>query len=214
MKKVKVTSVKEITEEVFIASLDYQPFFIPGQVVNITEDLSLPPRMYSICSPPDNPSTEILFDLKQDGRLTPYLSKTRAGDFIYVSRPSGNFMCPESEKAFWIASGTGIAPFASMFYAGNTDNKLLIHGGRKLESFYFQHDIAPVMKENYVRCCTTETATDIYPGRLTRWLKEQQELPKDYKYYLCGSAEMVVQTRDILVSKGIAFDSVIAEIYF
>ncbi|MBE0653662.1 MAG: hypothetical protein IH594_07675 [Bacteroidales bacterium] len=54
----------------------------------------------------------------------------------------------------------------------------------------------------------------MYHGRLTSWLKEQEHLPRDYKYYLCGSAEMVVQTRDILVAKGISFDRIMAEIYF
>ena len=34
------------------------------------------------------------------------------------------------------------------------------------------------------------------------------------KYYLCGSAEMVVEIRDILIEKGIPFDRIISEIYF
>ena len=39
-------------------------------------------------------------------------------------------------------------------------------------------------------------------------------LPVDRKYYLCGSAEMVVGTRDILISKNVPYDAIIAEIYF
>lgn len=34
------------------------------------------------------------------------------------------------------------------------------------------------------------------------------------KYYLCGSADMVVEARDILISKGIPFGNIISEIYF
>ena len=34
------------------------------------------------------------------------------------------------------------------------------------------------------------------------------------KYYLCGSAEMVVECREILLGKGIAFSNIVAEIYF
>ena len=34
------------------------------------------------------------------------------------------------------------------------------------------------------------------------------------KYYLCGSAEMVVDTRDILIEKGIPFENIVSEIYF
>ena len=57
-------------------------------------------------------------------------------------------------------------------------------------------------------------AENVYFGRLTNWLKEQKELPLDIKYYLCGNPEMVVEVRDILVSKGISFNNIISEIYF
>lgn len=214
MKKIKVHSLKEIARKVYIISLDYRPVFIPGQVIELTEDPSLPPRMYSICSPPGNKKLDILFDLKEDGRLTTAMAKMKARNILYAGDPMGNFTCEENEKAYWIAAGTGVAPFASMSFSGNIQNKILIHGGRQLESFYFQKAFEKVLKENYIRCCTSEQSPVVYPGRLTSWLKEQKDLPHDYKYYLCGSAEMVVQTRDILVSRGIDFDSVIAEIYF
>lgn len=214
MKKIKVYSLNEIASKVYIISLSHQPEFIPGQVIELTEDPSLPPRMYSICSPPGNKKMDILFDLKERGRLTGAMTKMKAGNNLYAGDPMGNFTCEKDEKAYWIAAGTGIAPFASMFFSGNTRNKKIIHGGRRLESFYFQKEIENVLKENYIRCCTSEKSPAVYPGRLTSWLKEQKYLPPDYKYYLCGSAEMVVQTRDILVSKGIDFDSIIAEIYF
>ncbi|MFW5821064.1 MAG: ferredoxin--NADP reductase [Bacteroidota bacterium] len=214
MKKVQLSSVKEIAGNVYILSLDYRPDFIPGQVIELTEDLALPPRIYSICSAPGNKTMEILFDIKEEGRLTKKMSGMKAGDTIFAGDPMGNFICPMNEKAWWIASGTGIAPFASMFFSGNIYNKVIIHGGKKLESFYFQKEFERVLNEKYIRCCTREKSEKVYNGRLTAWLKEQESFPPDYKYYLCGSSEMVVQTRDILVSKGIEFDSVIAEIYF
>lgn len=214
MKKVKIEEKEEIAENVYIISLEYRPEFIPGQVLEITEDLALPPRMYSICSSPGEKFVRLLFDVKEEGRLTPFLAKIKTGTSIYTSEPRGNFTCGKLEKAWWIAAGTGIAPFASMFMSGIRENKFLIHGGRKLESFYFQDVFEPALKNNYLRCCSTDTGPKVYHGRLTNWLSEQKELPADYKYYLCGSAEMVVQTRDILVSKNIDFDSIIAEIYF
>lgn len=214
MKKIRVQSLKEIASKVYIISLNYQKEFIPGQVIELTEDPALSPRLYSICSPPGARKLDILFDLKKGGRLTPIMAKMKTGSFLFAGEPLGNFTSKENEKAYWIAAGTGIAPFASMFFSQNIQNKILVHGGKRIESFYFQEQFKKVLKENYIRCCTSEQSPDVYPGRLTSWLREQKYLPLDYKYYLCGSAEMVVQTRDILVTRGIDFESVIAEIYF
>ena len=53
----------------------------------------------------------------------------------------------------------------------------------------------------------------VYPGRVTDYLRSVNHLPEDYKYYLCGRAEMVVEARDILIEKGIPFSSIVSEIY-
>jgi ferredoxin--NADP+ reductase len=67
---------------------------------------------------------------------------------------------------------------------------------------------------NYIRCCTGETSEDVYHDRVTRYLAEHAVPDPGLKYYICGSAEMVVETRDILIEKGIPFDRIISEIYF
>jgi ferredoxin--NADP+ reductase len=75
-------------------------------------------------------------------------------------------------------------------------------------------NLPPCWGENYIRCCTAETDEGVYPGRVTQFLEEQAGLDPAIKYYLCGSAEMVVEARDILISKGIPFEHIISEIYF
>ncbi len=50
-------------------------------------------------------------------------------------------------------------------------------------------------------------------GLLLTWKSKRCPDP-GLKYYLCGSAEMVVDTRDILIRKGVPFDQIISEIYF
>ena len=101
-----------------------------------------------------------------------------------------------------------------MFYSGLWQDKFLIHGGRTLSSFYFEEAFMPVLNDRYIRCCSAEQGNGVYEGRLTTYLRERPFLPVDIKYYLCGSAEMVVETRDILLSKNVPFDRIIAEIYF
>lgn len=182
-------------------------------MVAITVDLKDEPRLYSIASGEQEKEVRILFNVVPEGKLTSQMAKLKCGDKIYVSQPFGNYT-GSAEPAYWIAAGTGIAPFASMFYSGLGTNKVVIHGGRTLNSFYFNEDFETSLGENYVRCCSQEKGSGVYEGRLTAYLRSLQNLPSHYKYYLCGSAEMVVETRDILIGKGIPFEQIIAEIYF
>lgn len=210
--KTRVTDNREIAAGVFLISLERHFEFVPGQVVGIHFKPSSEARLYSIASGIHDGHLKILFDLQPTGFLTPVLAKCRKGDNLFVTTPFGWFTCDE-KPAWWIASGTGIAPFSSMFFSGLGINKTLVHGGRTAASFFFQEDFAPVLKEKYIRCCSGEKKEGLYYGRLTSWLKEQ-ELLADQHYYLCGRAEMVVDVRDILIGKGIPYHKILSEIYF
>lgn len=186
--------------------------FNAGQMVNIATSISGPKRLYSIASGESESLLSVIFDIKPEGALTPLLAMVKPDDVIFCSKPQGSFIGSE-EPAYWIASGTGIAPFRSMFRTGLSNNKTLIHGGRFLHSFYFQNEFI-AMNNNYIRCSTKESGPGIYDGRLTRYLSEVLLPGPEYKYYLCGSAEMVVDTRDLIISRGIPFENIISEIYF
>jgi len=213
LKSVNIYELEEIAEGSYLLSFVRDFDFLPGQVIGINIGEVQPARLYSIASGCDEKLIKILFTIKDDGYLTPKLAVCKPGDTIQISPPFGNFICNEKE-AFWIASGTGIAPFASMLFSGLSEGKTLIHGNRYLSRFYFQKEISAAMNTSYIRCCSGESGEDVYSGRLTDFLKDSQGLPADKKYYLCGSAEMVVDTRDILISKGIPYENIIAEIYF
>jgi ferredoxin--NADP+ reductase len=213
MKPVKIKEIKEIAKGSYLITFSRDFEFLPGQVIGINIGDEKPARLYSIASGNKENDIMILFNIKDDGYLTPLLASCKPGDSIQISPPFGNFICNEKE-AYWIASGTGIAPFASMIFSGMPEGKILIHGSRFLSNFYFQSEIAPIMNKAYIRCCSAESGEGVYSGRLTQYIKELEWLPADKKYYLCGSPEMVVDTRDILISKGIPYESIVAEIYF
>lgn len=212
MKLVEITANKEIATNAYLIEFKKIFDFQPGQVVSLTIN-GHDPRMYSIASGNDEYTLKILYDIKPDGELTPLLKHLKAGDFIKVSGPIGNFST-DDQPAYWIANGTGIAPFYSMFRSGLGKDKTLIHGGRTRNSFYFQDEFSGYFHEKYIRCASKDEGAGLFSGRLTTYLKEQNHLPANQKYYLCGSPEMVVEVRDILISKHIPFGNIIAEIYF
>lgn len=210
---VVVESLKEIATQVYV--LEFKRFFDfeAGQVIKLAWEKNWEPRLYSIASGEKERNIQLLFNIVDDGILTPKLASLRPGDKLFASKAFGKFTCGDGPSV-WIAAGTGIAPFASMFRSGMRENKILIHGGKYHDSFYYSDEFEPVLGNNYIRCSSQEEVEGAYYGRLTRYLMDRDELPEKAVYYLCGSSEMVVETRDILISKGIKFGQIVSEIYF
>jgi len=211
--EVILTRNLEISPGVHLISWKRTEAFQPGQVVKITVDNDVIPRIYSVCSGNDEDEISVLFSIKEDGVLTPRLSGIIPGMKILATKPYGSFK-DDKKPAWWIATGTGIAPFYSMFRSGISENKTLIHGVRKLSQFYFEDELEWAMGERYVRCCADEQSCNVFPGRVTQYLNEINDLPTNINYYLCGKALMVVEVRDLLISRGVPYENILAEIYF
>jgi ferredoxin--NADP+ reductase len=208
----KLLGNEEISPGVHVISFKRDFDFKPGQVVKVGLSPGVPPRIYSLCSGNQEKEARILFNIKEGGELTPKLASRIPGEKIRVSKPYGSFT-DNNKPAWWIATGTGIAPFYSMFRSGLFENKTLIHGVRRLNQFYFEDDLEWALGDNYVRCCSQESSCNTFHGRVTAYLAAQKTLP-DVNYFLCGSAIMVVEVRDLLIERGIPFATIFAEIYF
>jgi ferredoxin-NADP reductase len=210
---VEVFSVETLTTNVYTLSFEKKFDFVPGQVIAVAVNESHEPRLYSIASGKNENELRILFDINPTGFLTPKLTRLKTGDSILISKPFGEFT-PSGEKEWWIATGTGIAPFVSMLKSGYKLPEKLIHGSRTLDHFFYQNLFKKQLGSNYLRFCTAEINEEVISGRLTKWLEEKDHLPNDIKYYLCGNPEMVVNVRDIILSKEVEFENIMAEIYF
>lgn len=210
---VKVIDKKEIVPGVFYLQVERHFDFIPGRVIALAMQPDHEPRLYSIASGIQDDYIGILFDINPNGELTPQLATLKSGDTVYMSEPFGKFQC-EPEPAVWIATGTGIAPFISMIRSGRNKNVQLLHGARYLKSFFFSDLFKAKLGDNYWRFCTAEKSSEVIEGRLTDYLKKKDDLATEIKYYLCGSSQMVIDVREILLAKGIPFENIIAEIYF
>lgn len=211
--QVSITSTEELSEELYLISFKRTFDFEAGQIVGIAIEERDARRLYSICSGEQEDEVQILYKVVDEGYLTPQLSDLEPGDTIWITPPGGVFT-GTPEPAVWIATGTGIAPYYSMVRSGLGENNILLHGNRYLEQFHFFEEFKEIMGDNYIRCCSAEQNEGVYSGRVTDYLQEQTGLNPALKYYLCGSADMVVEARDILISKGIPFGHIISEIYF
>lgn len=213
LEKAKVLENNEILPDTFILSFKRTFEFLPGQVIAITTNNNISPRLYSIASGDSDSELEILYDVKSEGELTPKLSRLKKGDMLFYSLPFGEFV-DNKNPSYWIATGTGVAPFVSMIRSGLYEHKKLIHGARDEQFFYFEELFKIRLVKNYIQCCSQCGQEQRFQGRLTLFLKQDNNLSLNEKFYLCGSAEMVVDVRDILIGKGVAFNNIISEIYF
>lgn len=209
----RLTHHEELAPGVYLIGFHRTYEFEAGQAVKLGVDREHPPRIYSICSGTGDDMITILFNVKDDGFLTPRLAELAAGDTVYASVPYGTFIGTK-QPAWWIAAGTGIAPFCSMRRSGLAGNKVLVHGARGPDRFYFESAWRHALGDSYHRCCSSGATADAYAGRVTAFLAEQESLPRDQHYFICGEAAMAVETRDVLIAKGIPFDNIVTEIYF
>lgn len=212
-KSVTILSNTEISPNVFLLSFKRDFAFRAGQVLGIAVSSNDDARLYSIASGENDENISLLYNIKPGGKLTPNLAILRPEDTLWITVPFGSY-AGSDEPAYWIAAGTGIAPFYSMYRSGLGSNKVLIHGSRTLDAFYFSDELDNDFGQRYIRCCSQQEGEGAFHGRVTQYLETLDNLPEDQKYYLCGSAEMVVECREILLSKGIPFSNVVAEIYF
>jgi ferredoxin/flavodoxin---NADP+ reductase len=209
----KVVSNEMISETTAVLRLNRSFSFKAGQCINITVKNDIPPMIYSISSGEYDETIQILYKIVEEGKLTPLLGGLTANSYVHISRPFGKFLAP-TKPAWLIATGTGIAPFLSMLLSGYADNKVLIHGNNSLSDFYFSELLVNLLGKNYIRCYTGNEECNYIKGRVKFYIDSFVKLPIDIMYYLCGSAEMVVDIRDILIRKGVPFQNIHAEIYF
>ena len=209
---ITVKNLIRLSPDSYLLSFERNFEFSAGQVLGIALKADDEPRLYSIASGEKDNDVEILFNVKPGGELTPKLSELKTGDTIFVTLPFGSFH--DSDKpAFFIATGTGIAPFRSMIRSGVKHEITLVHGSRIPENFYFDGELIAA-NINYVKCLSKGESTGVFKGRVTDYLKSIEILPAEHNYHICGNAEMVLECRDFLLEKNIPFGNIIAEIYF
>jgi ferredoxin-NADP reductase len=173
-------------------------------------------RDYSLISGPEDAELALCVRNVPRGALTPHLASLEPGSELVFAGPHGHFAFRPSERpAVFVATGTGIAPFAAMVRAGVRDF-LLLHGVRDPEELYYEALFRGTPAE-FVPCLTGwgpegKPRPDAFFGRVTAYI--ERRLPRRaHDFYLCGREEMI---RDVtlLVDEAFPGSRVYSEIFF
>ena len=172
-------------------------------------------RDYSIAGLEDD-RLRLLISTRTGGRGSRFIENADTGTQTVVELPLGGFELIDSgRRRLFIATGTGIAPMLAMFaQAPGLERDALLFGCSHQDEDLTSRISSP-MPGTVVRCLSRQEAPDTFHGRVTQALPalahDLRLDPDNTDVYLCGSAAMVADTRDVLEREGYA--SVLTEPY-
>ena len=172
-------------------------------------------RDYSIAGVEDD-RLRLLISTRTGGRGSRFVETADTGAQTVVELPLGGFGLADSgRRRLFIATGTGIAPMLAMFaQAPDLEHDTLLFGCTQQDEDLTSRINSP-MPGTVVRCLSRQEAPDAFHGRVTQALTalahDLRLDPSGTDVYLCGSAAMVADARDVLEREGYA--SVLTEPY-
>jgi len=193
--------------------LDEALAFVPGQYVK----LRVAPfewRDYSIAASAGRRLT-LLISTRTHGDGSNWADAAKVGEATEIEGPLGAYRLEHNDRRkVFVATGTGLAPFLSMFEAmaatGELENAELYLGCRTPDE-----DItaAFVDKPRRTVACVTRAAPPPggVAGRVTNAIARLNFDPTGTDFYVCGSAAMVADCRDQLARAGAV--KVLTELY-
>jgi len=206
--------------------------FTPGQATEVSIDrdgLRDEKRPFSITSLPDSPDIEFIIKIypEHDG-FTRNLLKVQVGDPLILHQVFGN-IAYRGEGVF-IAGGTGITPFLSIFRDLDTKqaigNNTLIFINKRLEDVLLKDELKTLLGQNLRLVLTREKANGYAYGHLTRdYLKDYVAGPGDSGpgdsspgdagpggiFYLCGPPPMMDAAERHLYDLGVGQEQIVKE---
>jgi len=221
--KAEVSAVRDLTYDVREITLRLRDpatiAFKAGQFISFEihqEGMKFPlTRPYSIASPPSRQDNlDLLFNLVRGGPGSTYLFSLREGDVTEFKGPAGAFYLHEDlgRDYLFVATGTGIAPFRSMWqtlFERNTSSAVtLFWGVRSQGDLYYQDELEALTRAhpNFQYVLTLSRPTEGWTGetgRVTRLVEERIPSVKNLAVYLCGNSGMLKDVTEAVRKKGL-----------
>jgi ferredoxin--NADP+ reductase len=222
-----VTAVTHYTASLFSFRLTRAPAFRfrSGEFVMIGLEIGGKPlvRAYSIASPSWDEELEFYSIKVPDGPLTSKLCDIQVGDEVLVGRkPVGTLVCDalvSGKRLYMLATGTGIAPFASLIRDPETyerfEHVILTHTCRQVDELKYGEDLVASLKDDplvgdYVgagRLTFDTSATrepHVHTGRITARVADGSFFadhrlppfnPSEDRGMICGSMDMLASCK-------------------
>lgn len=217
----KVISNKKITPSVVILSFSVpEEFdFKAGQFVTVMveKDGERKPRSYSILNPPSQKGKlDLCIKIVEDGFASSVFENATEGDEFEIKGPFGHFVYSEdeNEEVWMLSAGTGVVPFYSMLKEHLSSSKkkfTLLFGVKRKEDLCFDEEFRGMVSERFdYKPVLSREDWDGLQGHVQDHLPDNLE---NKTFYICGLKELVLETKELLTSKGVNPENIKSERY-
>ncbi len=234
--KVEVISKKQLTSKIFelnvhLVNPNHLPFkagqCVGFHVLQDTEDRVVQgkeKRLYSLTSLPEH-GNELSFcvDVAPMGPGSLLVLNAKPGYQFNLEGPYGGFIVSDKSKdLLFVATGAGIAPFRSMIkdlLSSGFDKKIVLLFGVRSEEDVFYHEEFSKLAQDHPNFTFIPMLSQPkkdwkgQTGRVTKYIEENSSNLSGYLAYICGSPEMIKDTRSLLISKGWGIRDIKIEIF-
>ena len=181
-------------------------------------------RSYSIFSKPSEPTLDLCVKILEGGQASEIFKKIEVGEKLEITEATGHFIITEEDiDRSYVATGTGLAPIASMIRTsledfGHKSKIYLLFGVRHEEDIFYIEELKELSKnhENFSFELTLSRPSENWKGnsgRVSAHLPEKIIDRKNNHFYLCGSPEMVKDVSKLLSDDGVDMKNIKFEIF-
>ncbi len=225
-----VSSVENVAGKFYVAKLALadpkEMLFQAGQYVIFKIGPPKGNHTLSIASSPANSKTiDILQSVAPMGEGSKWILGLKAGDVVRFLGPLGKFTLKKEnpQPKVFIATGCGIAPLRSMILdyleTGGTAAVTLWWGLRYETDVFWQREFDDLdMKyPNFYHSIMLSQSTEKWTGvrgRVTDHVISKTPELVSSEFYLCGTRQMIVDMRQLLVDNGVAAEQILTETFF
>ncbi|MCG2612308.1 FAD-binding oxidoreductase [Flavobacterium sp. SM15] len=216
---VKVLKAQFITHDVksFVVEKPQGYNFIPGQATEIS--INSPKwkkelRPFTFTNLKESNYLEFMIKIYKDrDGVTNELGKINAGDELILHDVFGtiNYKGP----GVFIAAGSGITPFISIFRELYKNNQLrgnrLIYVNKTSEDVIMGNELHKMLKNDFVNFYTRENVVGFTGRRIDRNFLIENIVNFSQNFYVCGPEDFVTTVRKILIDLGASAETIVFE---
>jgi ferredoxin-NADP reductase/MOSC domain-containing protein YiiM len=215
--------------------IDGQPVAtaLPGQfiVLRLGEAATTPAlmRSYSLSGKPDASYYRVSVKREVRGTASSYIhDKVEVGDIVHASAARGSFtLRPGDTPVVLLSAGIGVTPVLAMLHAlaadASTREIWWLHGTRSGREHPFAgeaRELLEALPRHHSTICYSSPDPQDRPdvdfnsaGHLDTRVLQEQNLPRDADFYICGPSTFMSDLTGGLVASGIAPDRIHTEMF-